>query len=121
MTPRFVSADGTQELSLGTYYVAGALRMKALQLKQELPAGIPMSEVRTRREVAKSPIHIERTVPFEYWMSSGKIRIVEQAFGCVDCESYSVDMVRDFADVKLLSPEDFCRSVGWMRSPDIRP
>lgn len=111
LTPRFVSADGTQELSLGTYYVAGALRMKALQravsLKQELPAGIPMSEVRTRREVAKSPIHIERTVPFEYWMSSGKIRIVEQAFGCVDCESYSVDMVRDFADVKLLSPEDY--------------
>ena len=111
LSPRIVSADGTQEVDLGTYYIAGALRMKALKravsLKQELPAGIPMSEVKTLRDVAKSPIHIERTVPFEYWMSNAKIRIAEKAFGCVDCEAYSITGTKDFVDINLFGPVDY--------------
>ncbi len=110
ISPRFVSADGTQSVELKPIYISGQRRYKVIKRRKtlhNLKSDQLYGEVHSVKELKEMPLTFKSSFPFERWMADGHLVVDEKLYGCAECGVNENEGVAFQASIPLFGAKDY--------------
>ncbi|MEY8685499.1 DUF3868 domain-containing protein [Bacteroides sp. AN502(2024)] len=110
ISPRFVSADGTQSAELKPICISGQRRYKIIKRRKtlhNLKSDQLYREVYSVKELKERPLTFKSSFPFERWMADGYLVVDEKLYGCAECGVNENKGVAFQANIPLFGEKDY--------------
>lgn len=102
-----ISQDGQKKIDLDAFELIGNGRLRSINRSHALKNEVKLPPTTNLRRIKELPLTFSKTVPFERWMSTSKIEMREETYGCAECKKGEGISNLFNIELKLFGPKDY--------------